>query len=105
MDHQQIQERLERAIRDAAARAGVRLGRGNEYVLPEMAAGAAKAISLLPDDYEQRVMTLRGIAAYESLVEEMVRASTVLENYPPDVIGEETLHLARAARGPFPPWW
>lgn len=105
MDKLQIQDRLERAIRDAVEQAGVRLGHGNEYALPAMAAHAAEEISKLPSDFDQRVMVLQGISAYESLVAEMVRAATVLENYPPGVIGEDTLALARAARGPFPPWW
>jgi len=106
MDAAAIQSIFDRTIEEATTRAGVKLGRGNEFALPELTKNAAQFVSKTTDQRAQSLLIMQGIAAYESLVADMVRAASTIENYPPGIIGEDTFDLAKQYRGgPMPPWW
>lgn len=101
-----ISKQLEDAIHEAVAAAGVKLGHGNEFTLPDMARRAANVIAVnFPEGAERDDTIARGKQAYGLLIAEMTRAAQTIPDYPEGIIGEQTLAIALTKLPPFPPFW
>lgn len=107
----EIAQRLNAAIDRSVSARGARLGRGNEYALPQFVETAASAIvALYPDDSDdvaerREEKTREGEDAYERLVAAMAEAAATIPDYPAGMLGEESRELAIQRIGRFPPFW
>jgi hypothetical protein len=106
MDEADISLLFENAVRRAGLLVGRRLGHGNEFTIPQMTRhAAAEVFSSTTEGPARQVLIRKWEAAFRLLGEEMVRAAERIPNYPPDIVGEDSLSEAQIALGPFPPLW
>ena len=106
MDEAEIKERFVRAIDSAVTRHRVLLGYANEFKLPDLAAGAAKAIvASTPPGPDRNAAIARGETEFARLIAAMAEAARTLPGNPPSMLTERTLVVALEQLSPNPPYW
>lgn len=92
-----IIEKLNSAIQQRAKHYNVNLGAGADIDIKALVSKAAKAL------VQDQARIPEAEKAFQRLIDEMVASSKQIANYPPGVIGEETLAKALAGLCPIFP--
>lgn len=107
MDRDELTTALFSAAQRGAAAHGVQFGQGADADIRRFAeAGANQILSMVPQATAEHPMVKDAQAAFEELVDEMVRAANEIEGYRmtyPRTIGEQTLKRALSKLCPLFP--